>query len=71
MLSVMTLMEALLLLFTILLLYFILVFIFRKRGILEKYNISLYGPALLLRTKRGINFLKKISTKKKVLESLQ
>jgi len=61
----MTLMEALLLLFTILLLYFILVFIFRKRGILEKYNISLYGPALLLRTKRGINFLKKISTKKR------
>jgi membrane-associated protease RseP (regulator of RpoE activity) len=65
MLSVMTLMEALLIFFTILLSYFTIVFILKKLGILEKYNISLYGPALLLRTKKGINFLKKIATKKR------
>ena len=65
MLSNMTLMEALLIIITILLSYFIVVIILKKMGILEKYNISLYGPALLLRTKRGINFLKRIATKKR------
>ena len=36
-----------------------------KKGILEKYSISLYGPALLLRTKKGRGFLKKISNRKR------
>jgi len=61
----MSLLENLLLLFIILFIYFLIVIILNKKGILEKYNISLYGPALLLRTKRGRNFLKKIANKKR------
>jgi len=61
----MTMIEIILVIFTILLSYFIIVFILKKKGFFEKYNISLYGPALLLRTKKGINFLKKISRKKR------
>jgi membrane-associated protease RseP (regulator of RpoE activity) len=33
---------------------------------LKKYNISLYGPALLMRTTKGIGFLKKIASKKRL-----
>jgi membrane-associated protease RseP (regulator of RpoE activity) len=33
--------------------------------ILEKYSISFYGPALLLRTKKGRNFLKKLASIKR------
>jgi membrane-associated protease RseP (regulator of RpoE activity) len=55
----------LLILFIILFTYFFLIIILNKKNVLEKYNISLYGPALLLRTKRGISFLKKISNKKR------
>lgn len=59
----MSIVEGLLIFFTILLFYFIIVFTLYKRGILEKHNISLYGPALLIRTKKGVNFLKKIASK--------
>ena len=52
-----------------LLIYFIIVFQLNKRGILEKYKISLYGPALLLRTKKGVEFLKKIASKKRFWKS--
>jgi len=65
----MTLEEGLLLFISILLFYAIGVFILKKKGIFEKYNISLYGPALLFRTKRGINFLKKIASKKRFWKS--
>ena len=61
----MTLLENLLVFFIILFIYFVIVIILNKKGILEKYNISLYGPALLLRTKRGRSFLKKIANKKR------
>jgi membrane-associated protease RseP (regulator of RpoE activity) len=61
----MTMIEGVLIFFTILFLYFILVYVLHKKEILKKYNISLYGPALLLRTTRGIGFLKKISIKKR------
>lgn len=50
---------------SLLFIYFGSVFLLSKKGILEKYNISLYGPALLLRTKKGRNFLKKIAQKKR------
>jgi membrane-associated protease RseP (regulator of RpoE activity) len=62
---IMTLFDGLLIFFSILFAYFILVFILHKKGILEKYKISLYGPGLLIRTKKGVNFLKKISGKKR------
>jgi len=61
----MTLIEILLIFFTIIFVYFIIVYILNKKEILKKYNLSLYGPALLLRTKKGINLLKKISSVKR------
>lgn len=61
----MSVIEGLLIFFAILLIYFIMVFTLHKKGILEKHNISLYGPALLIRTKKGVNFLKKIAGKKR------
>ncbi|UCF49002.1 MAG: site-2 protease family protein [Thermoplasmatales archaeon] len=61
----MTVIDGLLIFFTIVFLYFLFVYILHKKEILKKYNISLYGPALLLRTTKGINFLKKISSKKR------
>jgi membrane-associated protease RseP (regulator of RpoE activity) len=61
----MSLIEGLLIFITILFVYFLIVIFLHKKGVLEKYNISPYGPALLIRTKRGINFLKKIARKKR------
>jgi len=61
----MSLMEGLLVFFAILSAYFLMVMFLHKKGILEKYNISLYGPALLLRTTKGRNFLKKIADRKR------
>ena len=52
----MSIIEGLLIFFSIVLIYFILVKILTKKGILEKLNISLYGPALLLRTNKGKKF---------------
>jgi membrane-associated protease RseP (regulator of RpoE activity) len=61
--------EGLLIFFTILIIYFGIVILLKKIGFLEKHNISLYGPALLLRTKKGIKFLKKISNKNRFWKS--
>ena len=61
----MSLIEGIIIFLSILLLYSILVFILHKKGILKKYNISFYGPGLLLRTKKFRNFIKKISSIKK------
>lgn len=61
----MTIIEGLLIFITIILFYTLIIYILSKKDILKKYNLSLYGPALLLRTKRGIGFLKNIASKKK------
>jgi len=61
----MSLIEGLLIFLSILGLYFLLVIFLHKIGILEKFNISFYGPALLLRTKKGRNFLKRIAERKR------
>ncbi|WP_202320273.1 site-2 protease family protein [Archaeoglobus neptunius] len=45
--------------------YWALVEILRRRGVLEKYNMTAYGPVLLLRTKRGLGLLERISRPKK------
>ena len=50
--------EGLFIFFTIIFGYFLLVYILSISGRLKKYNISLYGPALLMRTTKGIGFLK-------------
>lgn len=59
----MSIIDGLLIFFIILFLYFIITYVLVKKDILKKYNISLYGPALLLRTSRGKRFIKKISEK--------
>jgi membrane-associated protease RseP (regulator of RpoE activity) len=51
--------------FIIIFIYFSIILILYRKKIFEKYNISFYGPALLLRTQRGISWLKKISDKKR------
>ena len=61
----MTVIDGLLIFFAIVFVYLLIVSILKKKGILEKYNISIYGPALLLRTKKGRKFLKKIASKKR------
>ncbi len=42
-------------------LYWGIVEILRRKGVLEKYEITAYGPILLIRTKRGLNLLERIS----------
>jgi membrane-associated protease RseP (regulator of RpoE activity) len=37
--------------------YAIAAFLLHKKGVLKKHNISFYGPALMWRTQKGINFL--------------
>ena len=65
MLEKMSLIEGLLIFFAIILIYFLIIYILHKKEVLKKYNISLYGPALLLRTKKGVGFLKKIASTKR------
>jgi len=60
----MTWIDGLLIFISILLGYFLITFILQKKGVIEKYGMSLSGPFLLLKTKKGLNFLKKISNKK-------
>lgn len=59
----MSIIEGLLIFFSLLFLYFLIAFTLHRLGILEKYNIAFYGPALLVRTKKGLNFLKRIASK--------
>lgn len=61
----MTVIEGLLIFFALVLGYFFIVLFLHKRGTLKKYNISFYGPGLLIRSKKGVNFLKKIARRKR------
>lgn len=61
----MSLIEGLLIFFTIIASYFVIVVILHKKGIFKKLNISFMGPALMWRTKRGIDFLKRIAKMKR------
>jgi membrane-associated protease RseP (regulator of RpoE activity) len=65
----MTFIEGLTIFLSIILIYIIVVYILHKKDILKKYNISFYGPGLLLRTKKFRNFIKKISSIKKFWKS--
>lgn len=44
--------------------YWLFVRILDRRGILSKYNISAYGPVLMLRTQRGQKFLDRLASRK-------
>jgi len=61
----MSLFENILIFLVILNLYFLLVLTLKKRGVLKKYNISLWGPALMWRTERGKRLIEKIAQKKR------
>ncbi len=61
----MTFIEGLIIFLSIIFIYCILVYLLHKKDILKKYNISFYGPGLLIRTKKFRNFIKKISKIKK------
>ncbi|MGP8336995.1 MAG: site-2 protease family protein [Methanosarcinaceae archaeon] len=50
---------------TIFLLYWVIVSILDRRGILEKYNISTFGPVLMIRTSRGQNLLNTLARPKR------
>jgi membrane-associated protease RseP (regulator of RpoE activity) len=65
----MTVVETILIILGLVIVYFVTTLYLKKIGVFEKYNISFYGPALLLRTKRGIGILKKISSKKRFWKS--
>jgi len=56
--GIMTIIEGILIFCAIIGIYAFLVFVLQKKGILKKHNISFYGPALMWRTERGIQFLK-------------
>lgn len=61
----MSILEGLLIFFIILFAYFVIVIFLHKKGILEKYNLSLYGPTVMVRTKKGIKFLERIARNKR------
>jgi len=55
----MSIIEGLIIFIALLLIYGISVYVLHKKGWLKKHHISLYGPALMWRTEKGITFLKK------------
>jgi len=57
--------EGLLVFLSILLVYFVSVFILHKKGVLKKYNLTFWGPALMWRTEKGLGFLKRIAARKR------
>lgn len=54
----MSIIESLAIFFAIIVIYAVIVYVLHKKGVLKKHNISLYGPALMWRTEKGIQFLK-------------
>jgi membrane-associated protease RseP (regulator of RpoE activity) len=42
-------------------LYWIIVAILNRKGVLEKYNISAYGPVLMIRTTKGLELLDRLA----------
>ena len=65
----MTLLEILIIFFAIIGTYAALVYILHKKKILQKYNISFYGPMLMWRTKKGILLLKRIARRRRFWKS--
>ena len=61
----MSLIEGLLIFFAIVAIYAFSTFVLHKKGVLKKYNISFWGPALMWRTSKGKKFLKKIAKKER------
>jgi membrane-associated protease RseP (regulator of RpoE activity) len=54
----MSIIESILIFIAIITTYAIIVFLLYKKNVLKKHNVSFYGPALMWRTQKGIQFLK-------------
>ncbi len=54
-------MDGLLIALVILVVYLVLVFILKTKGILEKYNMTTWGPFIMWRTKRGRDLIDKLA----------
>ena len=50
--------------------YWSLVEILKAKGVLEKRNITAIGPILMIRTKKGLNFLEKVAKPRKFWRTL-
>lgn len=50
---------------TLFFLYWLAVIMLERKGILKKYNISTYGPVLMIRTTHGLKLLDKLAIPKK------
>ena len=57
----MSIIENIVIFLTIILIYAGIVIVVHKKNVLKKYNISFYGPSLMWRTERGIQFLKNLA----------
>lgn len=66
----MSLLDGILIFLLLVIIYGVLVYILHKKGILKKYNISLYGPALMWRTQRGITFLEHRARRRRLWHGL-
>lgn len=65
----MTIIDGLLILIGIILSYSLIVLFLHRLGVLKKYNITFWGPALMLRTKKGIGFLKRLAKRRRFWKS--
>jgi membrane-associated protease RseP (regulator of RpoE activity) len=61
----MTIIDSILIFVSIILVYTGVVFLLHKKGFLKKHNISFYGPALMWRTEKGVQFLKNRAKRKR------
>jgi membrane-associated protease RseP (regulator of RpoE activity) len=61
----MTTIEGLLIFFSIIFAYIIIVKTLNNKGTLQRYNMSLAGPFLMIRTTKGKKFVEKIAQKKR------
>jgi membrane-associated protease RseP (regulator of RpoE activity) len=59
----MSLVEGLSIFFAIIAIYIFVTIVLHKKGVLQKYNISFWGPALMWRTYRGKRLLQRIASK--------
>lgn len=61
----MSIIENIVIFISIILVYAGIVYFLHKNGMLKKHNISFYGPALMWRTEKGIQFLKNRAKQKR------
>lgn len=58
--------ETLFLFIFVIAIYFTVLFLLKKKGLFEKYNLSFYGPLLMWRTEKGKKLIKRIARRKRL-----